>query len=354
MPAPIPVIIPALEPDERFLQLLEQLQKQAPGPVVVVDDGSGPAYAGYFAAAKEQYGAAVLTHEVNRGKGRALKTAFAYCLAQWPDSPGCVTADSDGQHTPACIAKCAAALRAQPDHLVLGVRDFDSGNVPFNSRFGNKLTCLVLRAAGGVAVHDTQTGLRGIPAGFMHTLLAAPGERFEFETEMLLQTKTAGVPIAEVPIETVYDSKTAHSTHFHPVRDSWRIYKLIGARMARFLVSSLSASVVDLALFALLCALLRGRMAPALYPAAATVGARIVSAVYNYCVNYFWVFASGQRHRRSGPRYLLLAVVQMAASAALTTGGLALLPGAPELAVKIPVDVALFFLSYRIQQRFVY
>ena len=36
-----PVIIPSLEPDDRFLKLLAELSAQKIEPIVVVDDGSG-------------------------------------------------------------------------------------------------------------------------------------------------------------------------------------------------------------------------------------------------------------------------------------------------------------------------
>ena len=78
-----PIIIPAYEPDHRMLSLLQSMKDKDLGPVIIVDDGSGPEYAGLFAQAQvclHELGGTVLTHEVNRGKGRALKTAFAYIL----------------------------------------------------------------------------------------------------------------------------------------------------------------------------------------------------------------------------------------------------------------------------------
>ena len=71
----IPVIIPAYEPDEKMIRLLQTLQEAGIERIVVVDDGSGNEYRNLFEQAK-QLGAIVLTHAVNLGKGRALKTAF--------------------------------------------------------------------------------------------------------------------------------------------------------------------------------------------------------------------------------------------------------------------------------------
>ena len=222
-----PIVIPSYEPDERLLQLLETLKAGRQGPVVIVDDGSGAAYKDIFERAGayvDVLGGAVLTHEVNRGKGRALKTAFAFILKKYPEAIGCVTADSDGQHTAECIEKVSKTLKDHPDSLVLGVRRFDGEDVPWRSRMGNGITERVFAYVAGVHVTDTQTGLRGIPRTFMKELLDVPGERFEFETQMLLES-AGNYPIIEVPIRTIYDSKENHQTHFNTLTDSVKIYR---------------------------------------------------------------------------------------------------------------------------------
>ena len=176
----IPVVIPAYEPDEKLLGLLGELKKEGIAPVIVVDDGSGPKYRKLFDRAEKEFGAKVLRHAVNLGKGRALKTAFNECLQSGGEIIGCVTADSDGQHTAASIRKCMEAMREHPLALVLGCRNFDQKDVPARSAFGNKLTRLVLQYLAGVSVSDSQTGLRGIPRGLMARLMNVSGERFEF------------------------------------------------------------------------------------------------------------------------------------------------------------------------------
>ena len=310
----IPLIIPSLEPDEKLPRLLEQLHAAGIQNIVLVDDGSGPAYAHFFEDAQQRWGCPVLRHAVNLGKGRALKTAFNYCLNTWPDAPGCVTADSDGQHTPECILKVMKALTERPDALILGCRDFDEKDVPLRSSFGNKCTRFVFKALVGLSITDTQTGLRAIPTSFMKTLMHSGGERFEFESNMLIDTKEAGVPIVEVPIETVYieENKTSH---FNPLRDSARIYAVFG----KFLFSSLSSSVVDLALFSLFCMLLNSFVSGTLYITLATVCARVISATYNYLLNYKLVFKSREHHGMAASKYFFLAVVQMACSAGLVS-----------------------------------
>lgn len=349
----IPIVIPSLEPDDRLLELLEQLYTAHLGPVVLIDDGSGPEYQNFFIISEEKYDCIVLHHAVNLGKGRALKSAFNYCLNQWPDLTGCVTADSDGQHTPECIAKCQAALKDNPNALILGVRDFSAENVPWKSRMGNRITCFVSKFLCGISVTDTQTGLRAIPETFMRKLLAVQGERFEFETRMLLEAK-GEFPIVEIPIQTVYDSKKNHTTHFHSVKDSFRIYKIFAGLFVRFILSSVSSCAIDLLLFSVFCGILRDRPFSIPYVATATVMARIISALYNYTINYILVFNSKVVPQKSAARYFILAILQMCCSAILVTAGQYIFTNTREWIIKIPVDMTLFLVSYMIQREYVY
>lgn len=347
-PRKIPIVIPSYEPDEKLPGLLAALRREGFEELVVVDDGSGEAYEHFFKQAEEEYHCHVLTHPVNQGKGRALKTAFAYILKEMPGR-GCITADSDGQHSPACILDCARALCEQPDALILGCRCFDKENVPARSEFGNKCTRLVMKYLTGVSVSDTQTGLRGIPASFMSLLLSVRGERFEFETNMLVETKTHKIPIVEVPIQTIYieENKTSH---FHPIRDSIRIYMMFG----KFLISSLASSVLDLVFFTLFCHFLKDRQWGGItYIMVSTVLARILSAACNYTINYKVVFQSRNSVKSTMVRYFILAVVQMCCSALLVNFLYPLFGGA-EVLVKIPVDIFLFFISFVIQRELVY
>ncbi len=375
----VPIIIPSYEPDEKLPGLLKELRETGFQNIILVDDGSGKEYAHFFKEAEDVYGCVVLHHAVNQGKGRALKTAFNYCLQEFcrPQEqdtlqergmlqerdrlqegdilkvcgalPGAITADSDGQHSPECILACVDALIAHPDSLILGCRCFEGNDVPARSEFGNKCTRVVMKYLTGITVSDTQTGLRGIPASFMEQLLMVKGERFEFETNMLLETKSRHVPILEVPIQTIY-IEANKTSHFNPIKDSFKIYMIFG----KFLFSSLSSSVVDLVLFSMLCFVMRGmRWGGITYITAATVLARILSALYNYLLNLKMVFQSDSPIKNTLPRYALLAVVQMSLSAFLV-GMLYPLFGGAEVLVKIPVDIFLFFLSFVIQREFVY
>lgn len=378
----IPIVIPAYEPDDKLIGLVENLNSENMGPLVVVNDGSDRAQYGYIFDRVKELGAAVLDHAVNMGKGRGLKTAFNYCLNEWPDLVGVVTADSDGQHSIEDIKKCIQALLDNPDKvvtsraenasgdngdsesqnssesaepeieygaLVLGCRDFNQKDVPPKSSFGNKTTSRVMKILVGLSISDTQTGLRGITREFMKFLLTEKGERFEFETNMLLATKDLGIKIVEVPIRTIYlEGNTG--THFNPIRDSAMIY----AVFLKFIFSSLSSSIVDAVMFMIACSLTRNIAMSVSYIVVSTVIARVISATYNFMINYKVVFKGKGSKKKAAIRYVALALIIMFLSATLVDMFHSFVPGALEIFVKIPVDTLLFFMSFFVQRELVY
>ena len=345
----IPVIITAYEPDARLRGLIEELNKSGLGPVIVVNDGSeGAEYKEIFEGASQR-GARLLTHAVNMGKGRALKDAFNYCLNEYDDLLGVINADSDGQHTTEDIRKCMDALVADPEALILGVRDFNESGIPARSVFGNKTTSRVMKLLLGLSISDTQTGLRGISVPFMKYLLTENGERFEFETNMLIATKELGIRIVEVPIKTIYLEENK-SSHFNPILDSIRIY----AVFVKFLFSSLSSSIVDIVMFSIFCGIFRNVPVAIGYVMLATILARVISAIYNFLINYKVVFKGKGSKSRAALRYLILAICIMLLSGGLVTFFTGLLPMVPEFVVKIPVDCVLFLLSFVVQREVVY
>lgn len=356
------VVIPSLKPDNRLVSLIADLKEQGFRDIVIVDDGSGESYRHFFDDCASA-GCMVLRHEVNRGKGAALKTAASYIREQFGEDADMITADADGQHLPKDIRRVADDMDAYPDALVLGSRDFGKGT-PWKSLCGNRITSVFYLLTCGRWVKDTQTGLRGIPASLMELAVTEEGDRYEYEMNFLMDAALTH-PFHTTTIETVYfdDNK---GSHFHPVRDAARVY----ARFIRFLVSSLGGFVVDILMFMLFMRFLSGGMFPAgsavylrgmigrIAGAEAeqivisTVLARICSGIANFLLNKFYTFRSRERAAGEAVRYFILFVCQMAASAGFTALLSSVLHApAPS---KIIVDVILFFISYRIQRAWVF
>lgn len=262
-----------------------------------------------------------------------------------------MTADSDGQHTAQCIIAIQENLVSNPASLILGVRNFNGDNIPWKSLFGNRITMKVMKYVTGLSISDTQTGLRGIPCQFMKQLLDIPGERFEFETQMLLASSEK-YPIVEVQIQTIYDSKEEHQTHFNPVMDSIKIYGILMKRFLKYIFSSLSSCVIDLVLFSLCCFLFKKKTIS--YIVISTVFARIISATYNYMLNYKIVFNSYAKHTSALIKYIILATLQMTVSAFVVNELVKRFIWMPEYLIKAAVDTILFFLSYYIQKTIVF
>lgn len=348
---PVTVILPSLNPDQKLEQVVDGLLREGFTDIVIVNDGSDEAHMLPFSHVAAHSEVTLLTHEVNRGKGRALKTAFAYVLENRPDTVGVITVDGDNQHTSHDIKACALRLLEDPDKVVLGCRDFDDPNVPARSRFGNKTTSMVFRLLCGIRVSDTQTGLRAIPRSALALMCRTPGERFEYETEMLFALKRNRIAFSEVKIDTVYIEDNS-SSHFHPVRDSLRIYGII----FKFLFSSVVSFLIDYGLFTLVLFLLTGHIArtPALF--AAFFLARAVSSACNYLLNRKAVFRSDAPVGRSLIKYYALCVCQAALSFGILWLLGALLGGSPyvDTVLKPVVDIVLFCVSFQIQQRWVF
>ena len=337
------LIIPAYKPAKELLALLGQFAGNPEFVPVVVDDGSGAAFEGIFSALPE--GVRFLRHPQNRGKGAALKTALGYAVGELSECDFAVTADADGQHRYEDILHVVDTARKNPGALVLGSRKFE-GKVPLRSRFGNGVTRHVFSIASGVKVYDTQTGLRAFDREAMRRFLAVPGERYEYEINMLLTAAQGGTPIMEEWIETVYLDDNA-SSHFNPFRDSLKIYLCI----LKFTASSLLAFTVDYVLALLLKGLSAG------WPASLSLNfsvivARVVSATVNFAVNRHVVFKGNESLGKALLKYAGLAAVVLALNLALMHALTAL--GLPFALAKIIVEVTLFTLNFVVQGKFVF
>ncbi len=358
----VTIIVPSLDPDDKLIQVVEGLLSEGFRDIVLVNDGSHADHLWPFEKAAEHPEVTVLTHEVNKGKGRAMKTAFAWCMEHRPDIDGVVTVDGDNQHRPHDVRACAEAMIAQPDKVWLGVRDFSLEHVPLRSRLGNTITRSIMKLACGVSVTDTQTGLRAIAAEHLGLMCAIEGERYEYETQMLLSLRGAGVGIGEVVIDTVYIDEN-QSSHFNALRDSWKIYKIIFRHMFRqarsfltFSASSIACFLLDNGLFTLFNSVLLRSLADGGRELGATAGARVISSIVNFLLNRHLVFRSKRDIRQSAARYFALAAVLCALSALLVTllNRVFHVSRVMETAIKIPVDCLLFLASYRIQKKWVF
>lgn len=355
------ILIPSLEPDERLPAYIKKLKEGGFAHIVVVDDGSDESFQPIFEKVSSVENTIVLHHDVNKGKGVALKTGYRYIMQNLPEINGVITADADGQHTVEDCLHLAEELEKGQRALYLGSRDFNLANVPPKSRTGNKITSAVFKLLYGQYLPDTQTGLRAFRKEELAFMSAVEGERFEYEMKVLIACSRAGIPIIPVTIETIYENEN-EGTHFHPIRDSWRIYKVILGSFFRFMSVSIFCFIIDQLLFNLfrnwLFPLLGIQMNLILplgmrldNTSLSNYSARLISAILNFNLNKDLVFKVRGR-KGAGLRYAVTAIGIIVLST-LGIKALVLIGIAPWLA-KIIVDSILYFLSYRIQQRWVF
>ena len=335
------VIIPAYQPDERLVQLVDELWQQRLG-MVVVDDGSGEAYTSVFE--KIQDVCVILHHEKNMGKGAAIKTALQYIKDEIWDCQTIGVMDADGQHLPEDMHRVLMAARKHTNSLVLGVRKLD-GRVPLKSKLGNTITRHVFHLLSGKMISDTQTGLRAFDIHLVDWLLNIEGEHYEYETNVLLSAVKENIPIQEVGISTIYHDSNNSGSHFHAFKDSVLIY----GDMIKFTLSSFTSFLLDYGLFSLLMMILPRKE---LYILTANVLARGCSAFYNYSMNCRFVFGE-KRKWQTAAGYFALAGVILAANNLLLgflTGFIHINP----FIAKIMTEVFLFIFSCMTQKYIIF
>ena len=216
------VVIPAYDPGTVLLDLAEEITA-AGYRLIVVDDGSGMDSEPIWEHLQRMPRIRVIRHRFNQGKGAAIKTALSYIRNNDLGAEHVVTMDADGQHLVSDMERIARASWKAPDHLILGSRELDR-EIPVKSYLGNTITRRVCRIVSGNEVHDTQTGLRAFGIGQIDRMVHIPGDRYEYEMNVLLEAGRDGVAIDEIPVTTVYMDKQNSGSHFDPVKDAARIY----------------------------------------------------------------------------------------------------------------------------------
>ena len=337
------ILIPAYEPGEALLATTSRLIAED-FIVVVVDDGSGAEYRPMFNRLDTRV--RLVRHDVNKGKGAALKTGYRYIRDTF-DYFIVVTADADGQHNVDDIKRVAAAYLTHPGTLMLGARTFAARDVPLRSKFGNELTKKVFSLITKKPLGDTQTGLRAFDASLIGFMIDVPGERFEYEMNVLLACSRAGIELVELPIQTIYENGN-QSSHFNPIKDSIAIY----GQVIRFASVSLLSFALDYLLFILLVHL-TGSWGLATSVLFANITARVVSASFNFGMNRRVVFRHNGSVTKSALQYALLAGGILLANTLLLTVLTSALGIAPYIA-KIITELICFIVSYLVQKHLIF
>lgn len=348
----IPVIIPAYRPNQSLIRFVRNLNDRNVRDIVIVDDGSGETFRNIFAQLYNEYGCTIIEHAVNLGRGRALKSGFNALLSRRdPNMIGCVITDCYGSYSTEDVTRIIDGLEKNSNKLIIGARILDESLMSKSSRVGNKVQRKSYHSLLGINVTDCQSVLRAIPVDYMQKLMNTSGEGYVFDTNMIIDTKKYNVGVMEIPVKTRYSQRRTHQ-EMRTFKDNFPIY----LTFAKYIFTSVAASIVDIILFTILCKILVNIKAinvASMYVAISTALARLVSATINYRLNYKLVFQTNSAQGKTFAKWVILCVIQMAMSATAVSM-LHSFIGGEEVLYKIPVDFALFFFSYYFSREFVY
>lgn len=203
------VIIPTYNNAGTLEDVLLRCLKQGL-PLLVVDDGSTDATADILSRLKVP----TLSHPHNRGKGKALQSAFRKALEMGYSYA--ITLDSDGQHYPEDIP--ALLSQKGENTLVVGSRSRMGANA--GGSFANRFSNFWFRLYTGVRLPDTQTGFRLYPLRRLPSL-SLLSARYEAELTLLVFSAWKGVQLKPVSVRVAYPENRV--SHFRPGMDFLRI-----------------------------------------------------------------------------------------------------------------------------------
>ena len=337
------VIIPAYEPDDILIDIVESICYKPDFTVIVVDDGSGNKYEDIFSKIEDI--SIVIKHSENKGKGEGIKTGLKFINDNLAEVENIVIMDADGQHKVEDMERVIAMSENNKGALVIGSRTF-SGKIPIKSKLGNKITKVVFEMASRVKVNDTQTGLRAFSRDLIPTFLDVLGSRYEYEMNMLFVCSKYKIPIVEVPIKTIYHDQDNSCSHFRKVKDSIRIYKEI----IKFSMSSITSFFIDYILFVLLISILPNGYKFILI---SNVIARLVSGGANFYINEKVVFKKKSFNIKRLIEYIGLACMILFLNNIILIAYITYLSMPSEVA-KIFTEVTLFIISFTVQNKFIF
>ena len=211
-------MIPAYKAAETLSELVTKIERHIPKTdILIVEDGSPDNT--YQAAVAT--GAVVVRHEINKGKGEALKTGFQYALDKGYD--GIITIDADLQHDPNAIPEFVRIANEKKADVIIGTRPRSLANMPFERFLTNHLTSLIISVFSGRFVRDSQSGYRYHSRRALQTI-RLNSSRYDTESEFLFKSGKAGFRVWEVKVPTIYSGS---ESYINPLVDTGRFIRLM-------------------------------------------------------------------------------------------------------------------------------
>lgn len=196
----VAVLLPAYNEEVAIASMI-LLSSEYADEVIVIDDGSSDR----TREVSQMAGATVLYHNVNKGKGVALKTGFEYAK----NFDIVVTIDADGQHNPSEIPILIKPILDGEADIVNGSRYLNNQDTstPKYRRVGQSVLDTATNIASGIKLTDSQSGFRAFSSESIQSF-NFDSEGFGIESDMLIEAAENNLRIVEVEITVRYDVNT--------------------------------------------------------------------------------------------------------------------------------------------------
>jgi dolichol-phosphate hexosyltransferase len=194
--------------------------------LIVVNDGSTDGTGDLLAAREWPAEVRMLSHDANRGKGAAVRTALGHASGEIS-----AILDADLEYDPHDLAKLIAPIQEGEANAVFGVRAFEGHTShSFLYVMGNRGVTLVANLLFNVYLKDLMTCHKAIRTEVFRTLpLQARG--FDIEAEIASRLLRRGERIYEMPVE--YRARTSDQGKKLTAADGFRVVvRLLRCRLS--------------------------------------------------------------------------------------------------------------------------
>jgi glycosyltransferase involved in cell wall biosynthesis len=182
--------------------------------IIIVDDGSDHPLSAEDLGGSDRI--TLLTHEVNRGYGAALKKGIRAGSAEW-----IAILDADNTYP---VSELPRLVEQINDHdMVVGVRTGSVNETPALRRPPKILLNKFASYLANTRIVDLNSGMRVFSRELAYSLWDLFPQRFSFTSTMTMGAIVGGFDIKEVPIN--YYKRTGSST-IHPIKDTINFFSI--------------------------------------------------------------------------------------------------------------------------------
>jgi glycosyltransferase involved in cell wall biosynthesis len=189
--------------------------------IIAVDDGSSDDSADVANAC----GCLVVSHPQNRGYGSAQKSGYRTALEKGAEIV--VLVHGDNQYDPSLVGAFVQKVRdgfpvVTGTRMVLG--DALESGMPWWKFVANKFLTGLENISFGTQLTDFHNGFRAYSRQFLESVpFDTFSEKFDFDTDIILQAALRKTPIGEIPHTTRYREENSQMSFWNGVKYGSRI-----------------------------------------------------------------------------------------------------------------------------------